>query len=119
MKKTKTASVLELATKIKPLIGAVSDQLNDTVFRNEFYVVLQRDDECEPLLQILRTALNALPDELVKAYIFTLPGRPHPAVGELEGVSNPLKEIAALLHPHALGEWVKIPEELGCRMKDV
>ena len=117
MLRNKTTLVLELGAKIKPFMGAASDQLSDMVFRAEISDILRRHGS-DDLLEILLTDRRAVPCQLIKGYLDALPGPPLLEFRDLEDVSKPLKEIGALLHPLALSGWVRIPDETGCRMKD-
>lgn len=115
--KAKTNRIELLAGEIRGRIGAGTNQLKCLSLRADVAGALQGTDD-ESLLLALPEQPMKFMEEVVMIYIAALPGPPPRSFRDLEQVLQPLKDIALLLDPQTLGEWVQIAEEKPCRMRD-
>jgi len=97
----------QIAVQIRNEMVEGSKMITSNPLRMEIYDILQRNKR-EKLLQVLEQTPEKLVTELTKCLIYIWPASPTWAFQLIEDRLKPLKNIAAILNPKELNEWVHI-----------
>jgi hypothetical protein len=106
-KKLKIMNIEIIGDQIRNEIVEGSKMIASNPLQMEIYDILQRNER-EKLLQVLKQTPEKLMTELAKCLIYIWPASPTWAFQLIEDRLKPLKNIAGILNPKELNEWVHI-----------